>query len=214
MSRIHVLGGTGYAGGHIVSEAAQRGHEVTSYSRSAVTEPVAGVTYVVADVTDSAVQEQAVAMADVVIVALSPRGATEGRVRPTIAALAAAVAGTDVRLGVVGGAGSLNVAPGGPRVLDLDSFPAAFKAEALELADSLVDLRATGDDVDWFFVSPAGAFGAWNAGERTGVFRVGDDVLLADDEGKSDISGADLAVAIVDEIETPKHHRTRFTVAY
>jgi len=78
----------------------------------------------------------------------------------------------------------------------------------------LDDLRASDESLDWFFVSPAGGFGAWVPGEATGVFRVGGDVLLVDANGDSNISGADLALAIVNEIETPAHRRARFTVAY
>jgi uncharacterized protein len=69
-------------------------------------------------------------------------------------------------------------------------------------------------EADWFFVSPAGAFGSYNPGVATGRYRVGGDVLLTDPEGKSEISGPDFALAFVDEIEAPRHHRTRFTVAY
>ena len=64
------------------------------------------------------------------------------------------------------------------------------------------------------FVSPAGGYGAWAAGERTGQLRVGDEVALFDDEGGSNISGADFASAIVDEIEEPTRHRAHMSVAY
>ncbi|WP_448631842.1 NAD(P)-dependent oxidoreductase [Cellulomonas soli] len=134
--------------------------------------------------------------------------------RGIVADLATAVQGTGTRLGVIGGAGSLHVAPGGPRLVDTDVFPEEFKPEALEMAAALDDLRATDPTVDWFYLSPAGGFGAFAPGEHTGTFRLGDDVLLTDADGGSNLSGADLAQAIVDEIETPAHRRARFTAAY
>jgi hypothetical protein len=70
------------------------------------------------------------------------------------------------------------------------------------------------EDLDWLFISPAGAYGAWAAGERTGTYRLGGEVALFDAEGGSSISGADFALAVVDEIETPVHHREHISVAY
>ena len=137
-----------------------------------------------------------------------------GEVEKVADALITRLTGTDTRLGVIGGAGSLQVAPGGPRLVDGDGFPDAFKAEALELTRVLTELRASDDSLDWFFLSPAANFGAYNPGERTGHYRVGGDVLLTDEQGTSAISGEDLAVAVVDEIEQPAHRRERFTVAY
>ncbi|MGN8244619.1 NAD(P)-dependent oxidoreductase [Cellulomonas soli] len=214
MARIKVLGGTGYTGGNIVREAARRGHQVTSYSRNAPAEPVEGVTYVTGDATDSALLQQVVTDADVVIEALAPRGPLAGAVRGVVAELTAAVQGTGTRLGVIGGAGSLHVAPGGPRVYDTEGFPAEYRPESLEMGAVLDDLRASDEQVDWFYLSPAGGYGAFAPGEHTGTFRLGDDVLLVDADGGSNISGADLAQAIVDEIEAPAHRRARFTVAY
>ena len=118
-----------------------------------------------------------------------------------------------MRLGVIGGAGGSLVAPGGPRVVDA-GFPEEFKAEALEAIGVLEDLQSEQTGRDWFFIHPAGGFGAWNPGERTGVYRDGGDVIVTDAEGQSFISGADLGVAVLDEIEQPKHRRERFTVGY
>ena len=120
----------------------------------------------------------------------------------------------DARLLVVGGAGSLQVTEGGPRLVDTPEFPAAFKDEALSHADVLTALRETSDDIDWFYVSPAAGFGSYAPGEATGTYRVGGDVLLTDASGTSFISGADFALAFVDEIEQGRHHRERFTAAY
>ncbi|MBC9935950.1 MULTISPECIES: NAD(P)-dependent oxidoreductase [unclassified Leucobacter] len=214
MTRITVLGGTGYAGSNIVREAASRGHQVTAISRSVPEQQIPGVTYVAADVLDPATLDQAVAGADVVVEALSPRGALEGKLQSIVRDLAAVAQSAGARLGVVGGAGSLLVAPGGPALANTPDFPDAFKGEAGEMAAALEDLRASDDALDWFFVSPAASFGAWAPGEHTGTFRLGGDVLLTDEAGNSTISGADLAHAFVDEIERPAHRRTRFTVAY
>lgn len=213
MARIAVIGGTGYAGRHIVAEAVSRGHDVVAVSRSLAAERVEGATYVensILDLTDLLAQIQG---ADAVIVAIAPRGDMADFAVSSVLALANALAGTGTRLGVVGGAGGSLSAPGGPRLFDLD-FPEEYKAEAQTGIDILEGLRATPESLDWFFVHPAETFGVWNPGERTGVYRDGGDVVVRDAEGVSFISGADLAVAFIDEVETPKHHRERFTVGY
>ena len=214
MARISVLGGTGYAGGHIVREAASRGHEVTSYSRNAPAVPVDGVTYVTASALDDGFVAAALADADVVIEGLAPRGPLAGEVRGIVAQLAVAAQEAGVRLGVIGGAGSLQVAPGGPQLFTTPEFPEAFKAEALEMGSVLDDLREAPPELDWFYISPAAGFGSYAPGEATGAYRLGADVLVADESGVSFISGADFALAILDEVETPAHRRTRFTAAY
>lgn len=212
MALIAVIGGTGYAGRHIVSEAVDRGHTVLSVARSVPAERVVGATYVegtLLDVPGLAAQLEGV---DVVVSAVSPRGEMEGLVRPNLEALNSVLPGS-VRLGVIGGAGGSLVAPGGPRVVDA-GFPEEFKAEALEMIGVLEDLQSEEAGRDWFFIHPAGGFGAWNPGERTGGYRDGGDVIVTDAAGESFISGADLAVAVIDEIESPKHSRGRFTVGY
>ncbi|MGJ6980661.1 NAD(P)-dependent oxidoreductase [Aestuariimicrobium soli] len=201
--RIAVAGATGYLGTHLVDEATARGHHVTSLSRSTG-----------ADLTDRATAEKVVDDHDVVLVSLSPRGDMEGRVRPAVAQLAELAADGETRLGVVGGAGSLYVAEGGPRLVDTPEFPDAYKAESLEMADVLDDLRANDTKLDWFYISPAAGFGGFAPGEKTGQFRLGGDVLLSDEKGESFISGADLAIAILDEVENRKHVNQRFTAAY
>ncbi len=213
MARITVIGGTGYAGSHIVREAASRGHEVTSVSRSAPAEQVEGVRYTTGSVLDDGTLAAAAAESDVVVASVSPRGDMAGKVAPAYAQLAEAVKAKGTRLAVVGGAGSLLVAEGGPRLVDTDAFPADYKPEALEFAGILDDLREAPEDVDWFYLSPAVLFGAYAPGEATGSYRVGGDVVLTDEEGSSAISGADFATALLDEIAQPAHRRRRFTVA-
>lgn len=220
MSRITVIGGTGYAGSHLVQEAARRGHEVTSVSRSVPTEQVAGVRYLTGSILEPETLEPALANADAVISAVSPRGEMQGRTATALSGLADRVAAMEdaPRLGVIGGAGSLRTEENGPLLADTPDFPAAFVAEAREMGQALEDLRARDaggqSSLDWFFVSPAAGFGAFAPGEARGVYRVGGDVLLADESGASEISGADLALAVLDEVDKPAHRRERFTVAY
>lgn len=215
MTHITVLGGTGYAGGHIVAEAVSRGHAVISVSRGEPAAPIDGVEYRSIDLlADSGALVDLVENTEVIVEALAPRGPFEGKLRPLVHQLADLVSDFGKRLAVVGGAGSLLAGPTGPRVLDDAAFPAAFYAEGLEMSGILEDLRAVPAPFDWFVLSPAAEFGAANPGERTEKFRVGDDILLADDHGRSTISGADFAIAFVDEIERGDHRRERFTVAY
>lgn len=110
---------------------------------------------------------------------------------------------------MVGGAGSLEVAPG-VALIATPEFPVAYRAEAQAGADFLARLRRE-EELDWTFLSPSALF---FAGPRTGTFRLGQDRLLVDQDGKSSISFADFAIAMADEIEAPKHSRSRFTVGY
>jgi putative NADH-flavin reductase len=110
---------------------------------------------------------------------------------------------------IVGGAASLEVAPG-KRLLVSPSFPEAYRAEASKAA-AFLDLLKGVKDLDWTFLSPSAIF---VAGERTGIFRLGKDQLLSDASGKSTISYEDYAIALADEIEKPTHIKQRFTVGY
>lgn len=214
MTTLAIFGGSGYAGSHIVEAAMVRGLEVVSYSRAEPAEQMAGVRYEVGSLLESADRARALTGSDVVLVAVSPRGNMAGRVRPAVAALSAEAAEAGVRLGVIGGSGSLHATADGPRLAETPDFGDEFRPEALEMGGVLDDLRASRGDLDWFLVSPPADFGPWAAGEYLGVYRVGGDVLLTDADGRSAISGADFGVAVVDEIEHPRHRRARFTVAY
>ncbi|WP_447913301.1 NAD(P)-dependent oxidoreductase [Microbacterium phyllosphaerae] len=213
MARIVVLGGTGYAGRHIVSEAVSRGHEVVSVSRSEPSNPVEGARNVQGSVLDLATLGDVFDGADAVVSALSPRGDMENSVLDALGGLVEKLSGTKTRIGVVGGAGGSLVAPGGPRLFDLD-FPEEYKHEAQVGIDSLALLESTDETLDWFFIHPAEVFGPWAEGERTGHYRDGGDVLVRDADGKSFISGADFAIAVIDEVERGAHRRGRFTVGY
>lgn len=213
MARIAVIGGTGYAGSHIVAEAVSRGHTVVSVARSVPAERIEGATYVEGTILDVPGLVTELEGVDVVVSTVAARGDMLGNVRQNIAALVDRLPGT-VRIGVIGGAGGSLIAPGGERLIDQPSFTEEYKPEALEAIGILEDLQADDRGHDWFYVHPAGGFGAWNPGERTGSYRDGGEVLVTDADGESFISGADLAVAVVDEIENPRHSRERFTVGY
>ncbi|MBO0979980.1 NAD(P)-dependent oxidoreductase [Microbacterium sp. SD291] len=213
MARIVVLGGTGYAGRHIVSEAVSRGHDVVAVSRSAPADPVDGAAYVQGSALDVDSLAGAVDGADAVVFALSPRGDMADAQIDALRGVAAHLTGTATRLGVIGGAmGSLS-APGGPRLWDL-GVPEEYRHEAQVGMDTLELLQQADAGLDWFLVHPPQEFGSWVEGERTGSYRDGGDVVVRDESGKSYISGADFAVAFVDEIEQGNHRRERFTVGY
>lgn len=213
MARIVVIGGTGYAGGHIVAEAVNRGHDVVSVSRSLAETPIEGVTYVQGSALEAHPLAGTFDGADAVISAIAPRGDMADRAVHALRNVATMLTGTKTRLGVVGGAGGSLSAPGGPRLFDLD-FPEEYKHEAQAGIDSLALLEASDPSLDWFLVHPAEVFGPWAEGERTGHYRIGGDVVVRDSDGNSTISGADFAVAVVDEIERGDHRRQRFTVGY
>ena len=212
MARIVVIGGTGYTGGNLVREAASRGHDVVSVSRSAPQQAVPGVEYELGQVED--VAARVIPGADVVVAALSPRGDTAGRLVDVYANLVRLSAETGARYLQVGGFSSLRPAPGAPRFVEGD-VPEEFRAEAREgeaTRAMLVDNAP--EDLDWLFISPAGAYGSFAPGERTGQYRVGDEIALFDADGGSSVSGADFALAVVDEIEKPAHHRAHIGIAY
>lgn len=213
--RIVVFGGTGYAGGHIAAAAVLRGHDVVSFSRHPASDRIDGVTYLYGDAVDDAVLGEGVRRAEAAVLALSPRGAlaSPGALRGVYAKAADLASAHGVRLGVVGGAGSLLVANAGPTVAESPGFPDGLRPEAAEMAGVLADLRARTDDLDWFVLSPPTGFGRSIGGVASGTYRLGGDVLVADADGRSTISGPDFADAFLSEVEQPTHHRRRFTVA-
>lgn len=152
--------------------------------------------------------------ADAVVAALSPRGDMAGRLVEVYTDLARRSAEAGARYLQVGGFSSLRPAEGAPRFVE-GEIAAVKRAEAEEgEATRVLLVDSAPADLDWVFVSPAGSYGAWAAGERTGRYRVGDEVALFDEEGGSAISGADFALAVVDEIDNPQHHRAHIGVAH
>lgn len=212
MSTVVVVGGTGYTGSHIAREAAARGHTVVSVSRSAPAEPVDGVRYETGPVEQ--VAPRVIPGADVVVASLSPRGDLAGRLVDVYRDLARQSAAAGARYLQIGGFSSLRPAPGEPRFVEGD-VPEQFRAEAREGEATRAMLADEApEDLSWVFVSPAADYGSWSAGEATGRYRVGGEVALVDASGNSAISGADFARAVVDEIDTPAHHREHIGVAY
>ena len=210
--RITVLGGTGYGGSAVVREAVRRGHEVTSFSRHAPADPIEGAAYRVGSATDSAPLAEAVAGADAVFVAVSPRGDMAGRVEGVVDALARMAVEPGVRVGFLGGVSSVLVRPDGPTVFDEYPPPAEILDEVKTGMNVLDYFRST-TDLDWFYVSPALEFGSWIDAPVTGTYRVSEDVLILDAAGRSVIAAEDLALAVLDEIDNPRHSRSRFHVA-
>ncbi|SFC80998.1 hypothetical protein SAMN05216344_1505 [Polaromonas sp. OV174] len=212
--KIALIGATGFVGSAILPELLSRGHQVTVLARTpAKLAPQTGLTVVQADVLDTAQVAQAVAGHDAVISAYNP-GWSEPKIHDLFLQGSQAItAGTKAagvkRLLVVGGAGSLYVAPG-LQLVDTPEFPAAYKQGALAAREALNQLKGE-STLDWSFVSPPIGLAP---GERSGQYRLGgDDLLPGQGDQPAGISVADLAVAIVDEIEQPRHLQRRFTVA-
>jgi uncharacterized protein len=200
---IALIGATGNAGSRILTELTSRGHIVTAIVRNPAQVPanprVKSAKGDVHDATGLAVllKGHDAVVSSVQFTASDPRKLIE------------AVRASGVkRYLVVGGAGSLEVAPG-LKLIDAPNFPSQYKAEAAA-GGAFLDLLRAERDLDWTFLSPSAMF---VPGERTGKFRLGKDQLLANEKGSS-ISFEDYAIALVDELEKPDHSRQRFTVGY
>lgn len=201
--KVALIGATGNAGSRILEELVRREHRVTAIVRNPERVPEKrGVIAVKGDVQDSASLAERVKGHDALISSVHFTASDPHKL------IAAARSSGVKRYLVVGGAGSLEVAPG-VRLIDTPNFPAQYKSEAAAGA-AFLDLLRGVNDLDWTFLSPSALF---IAGERTGKFRLGTDQLLATDKGSS-ISFEDYAIALVDELEHPKHIRKRFTVGY
>jgi uncharacterized protein len=215
--KIVVIGATGNIGRRVVKEALSRGHEVTGVVRdpAAVEAPDPRVRLVKGDATRADDVARVIRGADAVVSAISPRPNPRGLPAPSLAANARAlIAGLRAagvkRVLYVGGASSLEVAPG-KALADQPDFPEAYKAEAREGREALTEWRTEADGLDWTNLSPAAEI---SPGERTGNYRTTGDQLLVDAAGKSFITFEDYAVAVLDELERPRHTGRRFGVAY
>lgn len=215
--KVALIGASGFVGSAVLNELLERGHQVTAIARHTENiKPGKPVITVSADVFQPAQLSRAVQGVDVVISAFNA-----GWTNPDLysdflkgsKAIQEAVKQAGVkRFIVVGGAGSLFIGPG-QQIVDTEGFPAEWKPGALAARDYLNILKdETG--LEWTFVSPAVEMHAGTSGKRTGMYRSGLDNPVFDDAKRSIISVEDLAVAITDEMETPKHIRQRFTVAY
>lgn len=213
--KVLVIGASGAIGRAVTAEMLARGHTVTAATRSGA--PVEGlvVQAVTGDASDPASVARLAAGRDAVASATGPRAELGEDPDASLLGVARGLAEGLRRAGVrrlvvVGGAGSLEVAPG-QRLVDAPGFPPAAKPTALAHARALDEVYRGIDDLDWTYVSPARVIGP---GERTGEFRIGGDQLLLDASGESRISIPDFAIAVADELEHGKAFRRRITVAY
>ncbi|WP_315023874.1 NAD(P)H-binding protein [Alloprevotella tannerae] len=216
MKKVVLIGATGMVGAAILKELLSRNYEVKAVVRNVSKLPVdERITPVEIDVADAEVLAEAMRGADVVISAYNPGWANPDIVALTDAnypkILAAAKQSGVGRLLIVGGAGTLFVAPG-LRVVDSGVIPDEIIGAVRALGNFYLDVLLAEKAIDWVFFSPAGTFDA--EGKRTGTYRLGKDDLIVDAEGNSHISVADYAKAMVDELETPQHHQERFTIGY
>lgn len=216
MKKLVLIGASGFVGASLLHEAIERGYSVKAIVRHpekvSVSNP--NLELVKVDIMDTEGLAAQLAGADAVISAYNP-----GWTNPDIAvdtdrgykSIIKAVKQAGIkRLQVVGGAGSLFVAPG-KTVVDSGAIPDAILPGVLALAKVLKEDLTSEKDLDWVFFSPAGTIAP---GERTGKYRLGKDDLIVDGHGESKISVEDYAKAMIDELEKPQHHQERFTIGY
>lgn len=215
--KIVLFGATGNVGRRVAAEALRRGHEVVGVVRdpAAVAAFDPRVRLVKGDATKADSIAELVQGADAVVSAISPRPNARGVAAPSLVENARALNAGLRRAGVkrvlfVGGAGSLEVAPG-RQLVDQPGFPEAYRAEALEGREALEVWRTEGGGLDWSVLSPAAEIAS---GERTERYRTTGDQFLVDAAGSSFITFEDFAVAVLDELERPRHVGRRFGVAY
>lgn len=199
--RITVLGATGMAGAAVVTEALSRGHAVLGTSRRGDLTPRAGLDVRALDVTDPAAVEAALAPADVAVLSVRFPPGEEHRIASATSGVLDAAARTGTRVLVVGGSAPLR-SPNGRDLLVLDD-PALVPEAWRNIARASLDQFHACErhhHRGWTYLSPPAVF---EPGPRTGSYRRGTTTLLLDADGASRISPADLAIAVLDEIETP-----------
>jgi uncharacterized protein len=207
--KVVLFGGSGMIGSRVLDELLRRGHQVTAVVRHPEKVTARGAKVVKGDMTVEANVVETAKGAEAVISAYGP---PQDDPQSVVSATRTLVAGLEKagvkRAIVVGGAGSLEVAPG-VQLVDTPHIPEQWKGIARAHRDVLPVLKES--KLDWSYLSPAAFI---QPGERTGKFRVGGTRLLSDDKGESRISAEDYAIALVDELENPQHLREQFTVAY
>lgn len=218
MKTIAIIGASGFVGSALLNEALQRGHQVTAIVRHPENIKIAHdhLALKQGDVTDVAALAGLLKGHDVVISAYNAGWSNPDLYNDFLngsKAIQAAVKQSGVKqLIVIGGAGSLFIAPG-LQLVDTPEFPEAYKAGATAARDYLLELRQE-KELDWTFVSPAIEMHPGTSGVRKGTYREGLEAPVFDAGGRSIISVEDLAVAVIDEAEKQAHIRERFTVAY
>ena len=217
--KVALIGATGGAGSELLRELTARGHDVTAVVRrpgalDGTSYPA--VTQVVGDAYDLESLETAFAGAEAVVSAFNP-GWTDpalyDRYRAGARTIQAAARNAGAkRLLIVGGAASL-LGPDGRQIIDSVEFPEPYVGGVRAARDYLEELRPE-RGIDWVFLSPPLNYGPMGPTGRRGTYRTGTDEPVTDEHGTSEISGPDLALALVDELEVPRHHQQRFTVGY
>lgn len=215
--KVALIGATGFVGQALLEELLARGHQVTALARSPEKLPSHPQLQVrKADVQNAAQVQAGVAGNDAVINAFNAGWTNPDIYKDFISGTRAIVAGTKAagvkRYIVIGGAGSL-YAPDGSQLVDSPDFPAAIYPGASAARDALTELKQE-TTLDWTQLSPPVVFHPGGPTERTGHYRIGADTPLSTGDGPGTISPADLARAVVDELETPKHVGKRFTIAW
>lgn len=213
--KIALVGATGFVGSAVLNEALNRGHEVTAIARNIdkITISNKNLKAVAVDVYHSEALSKTLVGHDAVVSTFNAGWTNSNLYNDFIKgseSIQQAVKRSGIkRLLVVGGAGSLEIAPG-VQLVDAPEFPAEYKAGATAARDYLNTIKKE-NDLDWTFLSPAISL---HPGERTGVFRLGTDQPVFDDKDQSDISVQDMAIAIIDELEQNRFIKKRFTLGY
>jgi hypothetical protein len=213
--KVAIIGASGFVGQRLVNEALQRGHQVTAIARNTekITVQNENLTVKAVDVNNVDALAAILKGNDAVISAFNAGWANpdlyNAFIKGSEAIQQAAKKAGVKRFLVIGGAGSLEIAPG-LQLVDSPSFPAEWKTGATAARDYLTALRNE-QDLDWTFISPAIEL---HPGERTGKFRLGTEQPVFDAQGKSKISAEDMAIAILDEVENGQFVKKRFTVGY
>jgi len=216
MKKTVLIGASGYAGSALLNEALNRGLHVAAVVRDPgkikVTNP--NLTVIKADVSSAETVAEIAKGADAVISAYSPGRNNPDSYEETLKVYPQILEGVKragvKRLLIVGGAGTLFVAPG-LRVIDSGAISDSIMGGVKSLGEFYLNTLMNEKEIDWVFFSPAGSL---EPGERTGSYRIGKDDLIVDDNGASKISVQDYAKAMIDELETPVHHKERFTIGY
>lgn len=214
--KVAIIGATGFLGTSLINEFSSRNHKVTAISRNPSGTDTENVTYVKADVFDTDNFAEILKGQDIVVSAYNPGWTNPNIYDDAMAgskAIQAAVKQSGIKRYIyIGGAGSLYVAEG-LQLIDTPQFPAEYKAGASAARDYLNIIKEE-KELDWVFFSPAIEMHQGITTGRTGKYRLGMDNPVFDADGRSILSGEDVAVVIADEAENPKHHQQRFTAAY
>ncbi|MDL2277709.1 NAD(P)-dependent oxidoreductase [Parabacteroides sp. OttesenSCG-928-G07] len=216
MGKIVLIGASGFVGSAILHEALNRGIQVAAVVRNPekikITNP--NLTVIQANVSSVDTVAEIAKAADAVISAYNPGWTNPNIYEETLKVYPAILEGVKKagvkRLLMVGGAGTLFVAPG-LRVVDSGAIPQEIMAGVKSLGEFYLNILMNEQAIDWVFFSPAGSI---EPGERTGKYRLGKDDLILNDQGESKISVQDYAKAMIDELEVPAHHKERFTIGY